>query len=224
MAELAEDQGRASRQAVVDERTRIARELHDLVAHSMSIVAVQAGVGHHLIDRDPARAKDALATIETTSRQALTEMRRMLGVLRTEDEEPNRELAPQPSLDDLEPLLRSAREAGLEVDVRVEGAPRSMPSGVGLSAYRILQEALTNAVKHAGPARVEVHLNYGAEALAIEIDDDGRGLTSRRDGHRGFGLLGMRERASVVGGELQAGARPGGGWRVSARLPYQEAR
>jgi signal transduction histidine kinase len=223
LAELAEQQARGARQAVLDERTRIARELHDLVAHSMSIVAVQAGVGHHLIERDPAKAKEALATIETTSRQALTEMRRLLGVLRTDHEEPGAELTPQPGLNDVEPLLRHAREAGLHVEMHVEGPPRSLPSGVALSAYRILQEALTNAVKHAGPANVDVRLRWGDDALRIEVDDDGRGSSTYSEGHHGFGLVGMRERATVAGGDVHAGARPGGGFRVVARLPYHEA-
>jgi signal transduction histidine kinase len=222
------EQERLARQTVLDERTRIARELHDLVAHSMSIVAVQAGVGHYLIDRDPAQAKDALATIETTSRQALTEMRRMLGVLRVdtsgEADHDAGTLEPQPGTNDIATLVADAADQGLDAHLIVEppGPLPDLPSGVALSAYRIVQEALTNARKHAGPAHVTVTVRNDAEQLALTIDDDGRGMSTLPADSGGYGLVGMRERASVLGGELIAGPRPGGGFRVQATLPIRE--
>ncbi len=226
LAAVASEQERIAQQTVLDERARIARELHDLVAHSMSIVAVQAGMGHHLIDRDPAKAKDALATIETTSRQALTEMRRMLGVLRqpTDGEPATAALGPQPGPSDIDALVGDAVGAGLDVELIVEpdDAMHDLPSGVALSAYRIVQEALTNARKHAGPARVTVALRRDADHLSITVDDDGRGMSTLAGERGGFGLVGMRERATVMGGELTAGPRPGGGFRVHATLPVRE--
>jgi signal transduction histidine kinase len=222
------EQERLARQTVLDERTRIARELHDLVAHSMSIVAVQAGVGHYLIDRDPAQAKDALATIETTSRQALTEMRRMLGVLRVdtsgEADHDAGTLEPQPGTNDIATLVADAADQGLDAHLIVEppGPLPDLPSGVALSAYRIVQEALTNARKHAGPAHVTVTVRNDAEQLALTIDDDGRGMSTLPADSGGYGLIGMRERAAVLGGELTAGPRPGGGFRVQATLPIRE--
>ncbi len=220
----AAEQERIAQQTVVDERARIARELHDLVAHSMSIVAVQAGMGHHLIDRDPERAKEALAAIETTTRQALTEMRRMLGVLRTTDQTAtgaSAEREPQPGSADITALVAEARAGGLDVELVVvptePAAP--VPPGVALSAYRIVQEALTNVRKHAGPARVEVALRYEPDRITVVVDDDGRGMSTLPEGRPGFGLIGMRERAGVVGGELITGPRPGGGFRVQATLP-----
>jgi signal transduction histidine kinase len=222
------EQERLARQTVLDERTRIARELHDLVAHSMSIVAVQAGVGHYLIDRDPAQAKDALATIETTSRQALTEMRRMLGVLRVDTtDEPDADtstLGPQPGTNDIATLVADAADQGLDAHLVVEpsGPLPDLPSGVALSAYRMVQEALTNVRKHAGPAHVIVTVRHDAERLTLTIDDNGRGMSTLPADSGGYGLVGMRERASVLGGELIAGPRPGGGFRVQATLPIRE--
>lgn len=229
-AALAEQQEQLAHARVLDERARIARELHDLVAHSMSIVAVQAGVGHHLIDRDPERAREALATIETTSRQALDEMRRMLGVLRTDAAPTPVALEPQPGPADIESLVEEARAGGTEVTLRVDGDPSAVPSGVSLSVHRIVQEALTNVRKHAGPATVTVDLRYATDQVTVTVDDDGRGMSTfaasragvaARGG--GYGLVGMRERATAVGGELHVGPRPGGGFRVQARLPYDAA-
>lgn len=228
LAAVNAEQERVARQTVLDERTRIARELHDLVAHSMSIVAVQAGVGHYLIDRDPAQAKDALATIESTSRQALTEMRRMLGVLRVgsdaEATDDHGSLQPQPGSSDIETLVADAAGSGLDAHLVIEpdGTLPALPSGVALSAYRIVQEALTNARKHAGPARVDVTLRLDAGRLVVTVDDDGRGASTLAGERGGYGIVGMRERATVLGGELDAGPRPGGGFRVSASLPLQE--
>jgi signal transduction histidine kinase len=214
-----EEHARQAEQAVVEERTRIARELHDLVAHSMSVIAVQAGMGHHVIDRDPDKAKEALDTIERTSRQALTEMRRMLGILRTRTDGPS-QLAPQPGLDRLGDLVDEVRDSGVSVDLTVEGDPVVLESGVDLSAFRIVQEALTNVMKHAGDASARVVVRYGSDAVDLLVEDDGRGLTTMPDGHVGLGLVGMRERAAVVGGEVHTGPRPGGGFKVSATLPY----
>lgn len=219
LEQMAVEQELRAEEAVLEERTRIARELHDLVAHSMSVIAVQAGVGGHLLDHDPTRARDALSTIEQTSRQALVEMRRMLGVLRTSSDEPA-DLGPQPGLDRVDPLLDHARRSGLDVDLTVGGDPRPLDPGVDLSAYRIVQEALTNAIKHAGPARVAVTMDYRPTELAITVEDDGRGASVPAGGRGGLGLVGMRERAAVVGGTLESGPRPGGGFRVAATLPY----
>ena len=219
LALAAEDHARQAEQAVAEERTRIARELHDLVAHSMSVIAVQAGMGHHVIDREPDKAKEALATIERTSRQSLTEMRRMLGILRTRTDS-HSELTPQPGLDRLESLVEEVRESGVPVELVVEGAPVEVDSGVDLSAFRIVQEALTNVMKHAGPASAWVRVRYGPDAVELVVEDDGRGLSTMPDGHVGLGLVGMRERAGVVGGEVHCGPRQGGGFKVAATLPY----
>ena len=230
LADADAEQERVARQTVLDERTRIARELHDLVAHSMSIVSVQAGVGHHLIDRDPAQAKAALATIESTSRQALTEMRRMLGVLRLETDPQGQvevhPLEPQPGSADIATLVAEAVDSGLDAHLVLE-PDSSLPDlapGVALSAYRIVQEALTNARKHAGLARVTVTIRSAPDQLTITVDDDGRGVSTMVGHGGGFGLIGMRERAAVLGGELRAGPRPGGGFRVEATLPTEERR
>jgi signal transduction histidine kinase len=207
-----------ARRAVVDERLRIARELHDVVAHSMSVIAVQAGVGHHVLDSQPEEARRALAAIETTSRAALTEMRRLLGVLRQEGQ-PRAELAPAPGLDDLPLLLIHVREAGLEVTSTVTGEPVEATTPVGLTAYRIIQEALTNVLKHGGP-RATVTIEYRPDQMRLEIADEGPARFDpeqpQPDGH---GLIGMRERVAVFGGRLSAGSLPDGGFRVAACLP-----
>jgi signal transduction histidine kinase len=206
--------------AIVEERARIARELHDVVAHSISVMLLQARGGRRVLEAEPADAREAFATIERTGHQALEEMRRLLGMLRATDEQ--LALAPQPSLKELDRLVDRVRAAGLPVQVAVEGEPRELPPGVDLSAYRIVQEALTNALKHAGPARARVLLRYRADELELEIADDGPG---RRDGSgSGQGLIGMRERVSVYGGELEAGRRPEGGYALHARLPLGPAR
>ncbi|MGY1605299.1 sensor histidine kinase [Geodermatophilus sp. SYSU D00815] len=215
------------REAVAQERLRIARELHDVMAHSMSVIAVQAGVGRHVMDRDPETARKALGVIEDTSRRTLTEMRQLLGVLRVDDG-PNAggavsaSRAPQPGLDRLDQLLAGARTAGMVVTLSVTGSPRPLPPQLDLAAYRILQEGLTNATKHAGPAEIRVELTWRDDDLQIEVSDDGRGPVGGRGGRSrggGYGLLGLRERATSVGGELDAGPAPGGGFRLRARLP-----
>ncbi|GAA1034472.1 sensor histidine kinase [Virgisporangium ochraceum] len=206
-------------QAVADERRRIARELHDVVAHHVSVMSVLATGTRRALSRDPVAADEALATIEETGRVALREMRRLLVVLRT-DTEPAGELEPQPGLPGLDGLIEQVREAGLPVQLTTFGDPGHLDPGVALAVYRITQEALTNALKHAGPASAEVRLSFAARELAIEISDTGRGP---RPGPRtvGHGLLGMRERISLYGGSLRAGPRPGGGFRVFARIPLE---
>jgi signal transduction histidine kinase len=206
---------------VAEERLRLARELHDVVAHSISVIAVQSGVGAHVANTQPEEAAKALATIEATSRAALTELRRLLGVLRQEGE-PEGSLAPVPGLADLDALLAEVAKAGLGVRLRVEGTPSPLPAGVDLSAYRIVQEALTNVVKHAGPARAQVVVGYGDHEVTVEVVDDGRGVAAPTGDGRarvGHGLIGMRERVAAFGGDLEVGPGPDGGFRVAARLP-----
>jgi signal transduction histidine kinase len=201
--------------AVSEERLRIARELHDVVAHAMSIVAVQAGVAAHVIDSQPDEAKRMLENVRRTSHEALDEMRRLLGVLRGGDAA----LAPAPGLHDVDALVVSMRESGVPVTLAVTGSRDDVPGGVDLTAYRIVQEALTNVLKHAGPnVHVDVKIAYEPEIVRVEVLDDGRGAAVLTGG--GHGLLGMRERVSVFGGDLVAGPKPGGGFRVSATLPY----
>ncbi|MEU1279338.1 sensor histidine kinase [Streptomyces sp. NPDC005805] len=215
--------------AVAAERARIARELHDVVAHNVSVMVVQADGAAYVLDAAPDQAKQALETISSTGRQALAEMRRLLGVLRTGDGPENGEYVPQPDVRQIEDLVEKVREAGLAVDFRVEGTPRPLPSGVELTAYRIVQEALTNTRKHGGPeAGVSVRLVYFDDGLGLLVEDDGRGSSHElyEDGGadgRGHGLIGMRERVGMVGGTLDAGPRPGGGFRISALLPLKPA-
>ncbi len=205
-----------ARRAVTEERLRIARELHDVVAHSMSVIAVQAGVAHHVIDSRPELARQALATVETNSRSALVEMRRLLGVLRQEDE-PSAALAPSPGLAEVPRLVAQFAEAGLRVDVRTTGAADGLPDGVDLSAYRIVQEGLTNVLRHGGPAAT-VTIDHEPGLVRVAVGDAGPAREPR--GEPGHGLIGMRERVAVFGGTLTAGPRPGGGFDVAATLPY----
>jgi signal transduction histidine kinase len=220
-AELERARAELARRAVAEERLRLARELHDVVAHSISMIAVQSGVGAHVADTQPEEAAKALAAIEATSRAALTELRRLLGVLR-QDSEPQGSLSPVPGLADLDGLLAEVAKAGLAVKLQVHGSRPPLPAGVDLSAYRIVQEALTNVVKHAGPARAQVVVGYHDRDVTVEILDDGRDAATPAGESRagtGHGLIGMRERVQVFGGDLEAGPRPGGGFRVAARLP-----
>ena len=217
--ELQLEKGRAA-SAIVEERARIARELHDVVAHSISVMVLQARGGRRVLESDPEDARDAFAVIEWTGQQALDEMRRLVGMLRSGDE--SLPLAPQPGLKELGTLVEQVRAAGLPVQLAIEGEPRDLPPGVDLSAFRIVQEALTNALKHAGPAHARVVLRYGARELELEISDDGHGTDD--DPSAGYGLVGMRERVLVYGGELQAGRRPGGGYALHVRLPLGSAR
>jgi signal transduction histidine kinase len=220
-AELERAREELARRAVVEERLRLARELHDVVAHAMSVIAVQSGVGAHVANTQPKEARRSLAAIEATSRAALEELRRLLGVLRQEDE-PQGDLAPVPGLADLDSLLAEVSKAGLAVKLRVNGTRPPLPAGVDLSAYRIVQEALTNVVKHAGPARAQVVVGYRDQDITVEVIDDGRGAVPPASDGRvgtGHGLIGMRERVQAFGGDLQVGPRPDGGFRVVARLP-----
>ena len=220
-AELEQAREELARQAVTEERLRLARELHDVVAHAMSVIAVQSGVGAHVANTQPEEAAKALAAIEVTSRAALEELRRLLGVLR-QDSEPQGDLTPVPGLADLDSLLAEVSKAGVGVRLRVEGTPSPLPAGVDLSAYRIVQEALTNVVKHAGPARAQVTIGYRDQEVTLEVTDDGRGIGALAGDGRaelGHGLIGMRERVAAFNGDLEAGPQPGGGFRVAARLP-----
>jgi signal transduction histidine kinase len=220
-AELEQAREELARRAVTKERLRLARELHDVVAHAMSVIAVQSGVGAHVASTQPEEAAKALSAIEATSRAALEELRRLLGVLR-QDSEPQGDLTPVPGLADLDSLLAEVAKAGLGVRLRVEGTPSPLPAGVDLSAYRIVQEALTNVVKHAGPARAQVTVGYRDQEVTVEVTDDGRGVGALAGDGRagvGHGLIGMRERVAAFNGDLEAGPRPGGGFRVAARLP-----
>src|SRR5207249_2705156 len=183
-----------------EERAGIARELHDIVAHSVSVMVVQAGAERRVLDQRQASTREVLLSIEQTGRQALAEMRRLLGMLRKDDEE--LALAPQPSMAHMELLVEQIRDAGMPVELRVEGEPVPLPPGVDLSAYRIVQEALTNALKHAGPARATVTVRYEEHELKLEIADSGRGHADGSGG--GHGLIGMRERVALYGGEMDA--------------------
>ena len=208
----------AERRAAADERLRIAQEMHDVVAHSLGLIAVQAGVGMHVIDSDPAEAKRSLESISVASRSSLAEIRRLLGVIRTADGAPS--YTPAPGLADLSRLAEDVTAAGLQVQVQIEGDIDGVPPGVGLAAYRIVQEALTNSIRHANARHSVVALDNGAGQLVIEVTDDGNGPKVTNGG--GNGLVGMRERVAVYGGSLEAGAGPEGGFRVTARLPYEE--
>ncbi|MFJ8636121.1 sensor histidine kinase [Streptomyces sp. NPDC093568] len=218
-----------SKVAVAAERARIARELHDVVAHNVSVMVVQADGAAYVLDSAPDQAKKALETISSTGRQALAEMRRLLGVLRTGEHQETGEYVPQPDVEQIDDLIQQCRTSGLPVDFKVEGNPRPLPSGVELTAYRIVQEALTNTRKHGGPnAGASVRLVYFDDGLGLLVEDDGKGAPHElyEDGGadgRGHGLIGMRERVGMVGGTLDAGPRPGGGFRISALLPLKPA-
>ncbi|MGB3441540.1 MAG: sensor histidine kinase [Actinophytocola sp.] len=218
--QLRESQEQNTRGAIVAERVRIARDLHDVVAHHVSVMGVQAGAARRALDKNPGLARSALQTVEQTARTAIGELRGLLGVLRAEDTE--QDDTASPGLDRLPELVSSARSAGLEVRHGVYGEPRPVPDGVAVSAYRVVQEALTNVVKHAGARTAEVRVRYLDAALEVEVTDDGHGARNRSDG-RGFGLAGMRERVAVHGGELEAGPRRDAGYRVRASLPVGAA-
>ena len=202
-----------ARAAAAEERARIARELHDLLSHSVSVMVVQAAAERSALGSERAAPGEALEAIERTGRQALAEMRRLFALLRSDAPA---ERAPQPTLDELDRLVGKVREAGLPVELRIQGEPGVLPPDVALCAYRIVQEALTNVLKHAGPATASVVVRYGCDALELEVADDGRGALDSDPGH---GLAGMRERIALYGGELAAGTRNGGGFVVRARIP-----
>jgi signal transduction histidine kinase len=207
--------------AVGEERRRIARELHDVVAHSVSVMVVQSGAARRVLDSEPDEAVQALTEVERSGRLALSELRRLLGLMRDGDEQAARE--PQPTLAGLDGLVRKAREAGLPVELRQEGAPFPLPMGCDLAAYRVVQESLTNALQHGGDgARAKVLLRWNADGLELDISDTGQGLAAAAEddgGPLGQGLVGMRERVALCGGDLQAGPRPSGGFRVRATIP-----
>ena len=225
-ADRAQREQEATAQAAVhEERARIARELHDVVAHNVGLIVLQAGGGRSVLGTDPERARTALRQVEETGRQTLAEMRHLVGILR-EDDTANRQ--PLPSLERLPALVDEARAGGLTVDLEVEGPPVGLPAGLELAAYRLIEEALTNVRKHAPTARARVRLAYESDGLRIEVNDDGGPSRAVRHAARnapknatgpGYGLIGMRERVNLYGGRLQAGAMPGGGFRVEAVLP-----
>jgi signal transduction histidine kinase len=217
-----------ARRRAGEERVRIARELHDVLTHHISVINVQAGVAVHLLDKQPdgsplseqaAQARQTLVTITESSREAMRELRDILGVLRQVDDTDPR--APTPGLDGLDDLVAGAAGAGLEIELETEGERRPLPLGTDLAAYRIIQESLTNVARHADARHATVSLRYGPEEIELEVADDGRGVPPGAELEGGNGLTGMRERAAAVGGSLEAGALPVGGFRVRARLPVQ---
>jgi signal transduction histidine kinase len=210
---LEHEQAEAARQAVIDERQRIARELHDIIAHSVSVMTLQAGAVRRRLAPAQTREHESLVAVERTGREALAEMRRLVGMLHEEETLPA--YAPQPSLQALDALIATVREAGLPVDLEVEGARRELPPGVDLAAYRVVQEDLTNTLKHAGPARAWVQICWTEDELQIEVANNGRNIAPST----GYGHAGMRERMRLYGGRLESGPRPDGGYVVRAYLP-----
>jgi signal transduction histidine kinase len=210
-----------TRAAVKDEQARIAREVHDIVAHDVSVIVAQAAAARRVLTSEPEAAAHALSSIEAVGRDALDGLRRLLGLLRTEHSEPER--SPQPRLDRLPWLLAQVRQAGLPVEFTVRGRACELPAAVELNAYRIIQEALTNSLKHAGPTRTVVILDYRGDSLDIEVRDQGPSgpapSTPRADASPGYGLIGMQQRVAMLGGELTAGSEDHHGFRVAAHLP-----
>ncbi len=228
--EVAHAHEEQERRRTSEERMRIAHDLHDVVAHNISLINVQAGVALHLMDENPEQARTALAAIKDASREALRELRSTLDILRSADRGAPR--SPTPGISDLPGLIESARAGGLDVHLEIDGSAHALPAGVELAAYRAVQEALTNVRKHARATVATVRIGYGRDHLSVQVDDDGKGVPpssstrgTRTDGRppaaqqEGFGIRGMRERVTKLGGELTAGPRPGGGFRVSARIP-----
>jgi signal transduction histidine kinase len=218
VAEAVRTRQEEARRRASEERLRIARELHDVVAHSISLINVQASTALHLIDERPGQARTALTAIKRASKEALGELRSVVDILRQSDEEPPPR-TPAAGLARLDDLVSRVRAAGLEVLTKVEGDQRPLPAPVDLAAFRIVQEALTNVHRHAGAATATVHVTYGERDLTVQVDDDGRGASSGGTSGGGAGIPGMRERVATLGGELEAGPRGGGGFRVLARLP-----
>jgi signal transduction histidine kinase len=218
VAEAERGRALAAERAAAEERTRIARELNDVVAHSISVMVVQASAVRRLLNSEQEREREALLSVEQTGREALTEMRRMLGVMST-DEQKYVELAPQPGLEHLDRLIAHVQEAGLPVTLRVEGARPELSAGIDLSAYRIVQEGLANALKHATGARAEVLVRYADDGIEVKVTDDGLAANGARG--EGNGLVAMRERVALYGGTLEAGPREGGGFVLHARLPVE---
>ncbi len=221
--QLRAQQALVARVAVIDERTRIARELHDVVAHAVSVMVIQSVAGRTLLHRDPDRAQEALQVVEATGKDALAELRRLLGMLRTDEDDAPVGVQPQPGLGDLHRLFESVGESGVQVNLELVGGGTLTP-GMDLAAYRIVQEALTNVLRHAGTDQATVRVTHEPRTVTLEITDDGNGAGEHRSGvGGGHGLPGMRERAALYGGELQAGPRRGGGYAVRARLPVDAA-
>jgi signal transduction histidine kinase len=218
--QLEREQEANARRAAAEEQARIAREVHDVVAHNLSVIIVQATAAERVFATDPPNAERAVHAIGRTARQALDELRRVLGVVAIG--EPESDLAPQPTLDRLESLLDQVRAAGIAVECETRGEPRRLPSALELSAYRIVQEALTNTLRHANAAHASVSVRFDEDALRLEIVDDGTAQVSP-NGSNGRGLIGMRERAALFGGEVETGPNTGGGFRVAARLPLETA-
>jgi signal transduction histidine kinase len=216
--QLEREQEANTRRAAAEEQARIAREVHDVVAHNLSVIIVQATAAERVFGADPANAERAVQAIGRTARQALDELRRVLGVVVIG--EPDSRLAPQPTLDRLDPLLERVRAAGLDVRCETSGERRPLPSALELSAYRIVQEALTNTLRHANAEHATVRVRYDDEALCLEIVDDGT-IEASPNGSNGRGLIGMRERVATFGGEVETGPNAGGGFRVAARLPLR---
>jgi signal transduction histidine kinase len=216
-ARLEREREERARAAVAEERARIARELHDVVGHSVSVMTVQASGVRRLLRPEQEREREALLVVEQAGREALAEMRRLVGVLRRPEEAPA--LAPQPSLEHIGRLIEQARDAGLPVQLRIEGKAIQLPPGIDLTAYRVVQEGLTNAIKHAAATKAEVVVRYGKGDLELLVSDDGQGVSDGRSESGGHGLVGMRERVAVYDGELEAGPRPKGGYALRARLP-----
>ena len=221
---LEREQEQATQAALAEERSRIARELHDVVAHNVSVMVVQAGAARQVLTASPEQAREALLAVESSGREAMTELRNLLGLL--SDDTADLALAPQPGVDQLESLVQRVSEAGLPVELRVEGTPQPLPPGIDLAVYRIVQEALTNALKYSGLARTEVILDYRESELKVEVLDEGMGSRSRGAVARpsvaettGRGLVGMRERVALYGGTLEAGPRLERGYAVRAWLP-----
>jgi signal transduction histidine kinase len=216
--ELQSEREENARSAVLEERVRIARELHDVVAHHVSVMGVQAGAARRVMAQQPAKAEEVLSSIEDSSRQAVLELHRLLGVLRRADQ-PD-ELTPQPDLAQLPELVAKAGQAGLTVELSIEGEPRALPRTLEVSAYRVIQEALTNALRHSGGTTATVRLDYRRAVLEVEVLDDGTGNGSSPDAVGGHGLMGMRERVGLHGGHLRAGRTPQGGFAIHATFPF----
>jgi signal transduction histidine kinase len=219
-ARLEREREEHARRAAAEEQARIARELHDILTHSVSVMTVQAAAAGDVFETQPGQAHEALKAIESTGREALTELRRLLGRVRSDDGDAGR-FAPQPGLAQLDALIDQVRATGLAVELKVAGTPRELPAAIDVSAYRIVQEALTNTLKHARAANVEVVVRYEGDAVELEVVDDGMAQVAGAEAGRG--IIGMRERAAVLGGELEAGPRTGGGFAVGARFPVEVA-
>jgi signal transduction histidine kinase len=225
MSAMEDEQIEALRRATEHERARIARELHDVVTHNVSVMVIQAGAARTIMEAAPDQAREALLAVEASGRSAMTELRHVMGLLTMDGDGPDRaaglDLAPQPGLDGLEALVRRVRDAGVQVELTVTGRRRQLPSGVELTVYRLVQEALTNAVKHAAGASARVTVDYGDDHLQVEVTDTGGTGDASAGAGTGLGLIGLRERLAVYGGALQAGPRLSGGYRVRARIPVE---